>query len=52
MKCTGAGLSKDFRQLRTDFTNGNVIDTKCGEKKRLYEYADLPRYALCLCEDD
>lgn len=52
VKCTGAGLSKDFRQLRTDFTNGNVIDTKSGEKKRLYEYADLPGYALCLCEDD
>lgn len=49
VKCTGDGLAKDFGHLRTDFINGIVTDTKSGEEKRLYEFSDLPGYALCIC---
>ncbi len=52
VKCTGAGLSKDFRHLRTDFVNGSITDTKSGEQKRLYEYSDFPGYALCICVEN
>ena len=49
VKCTGAGLSKDFRELFTDFENGELKDTVTGECWRLYTAKEPAGYALAIC---
>ncbi|MGN1147344.1 MAG: 4'-phosphopantetheinyl transferase family protein [Lachnospiraceae bacterium] len=52
VKCTGDGLSKEFRELLADFNVGEVTDTGTGEKKRLH-IMDLllPGYSIAVCEN-
>lgn len=49
VKCTGAGLSKDFRELFTDFENGELKDTVTGECWQLYTAKEPAGYALAIC---
>lgn len=51
VKCTGDGLSKDFRELLADWKAGEVTDMKTGEKKRLYGMDILPGYSIAICEN-
>lgn len=49
VKYTGEGLSKDFRELITDFTRGTITDIKSGEVKQLMQLNVLPDYVLSIC---
>lgn len=49
VKCTGAGLSKDFRELFTDFEKGEIRDTVTEERWRLYTAENLDGYSLAVC---
>ena len=49
VKCTGDGLSKDFKELCVDFAAGEVIDTVSGKRLRLMMVDALEGYALAVC---
>lgn len=51
VKCTGMGLSKDFRELFTDFLNGEVKDMVTGERWRLYTAEEPTGYSLAICTE-
>lgn len=49
VKYTGRGLSKDFRELFTDFEKGEIKDTVTEERWQLY-FANGPEgYSLAIC---
>ncbi len=49
VKCTGEGLAKDFKELLTDFSKGEITDLRTGEKRRLYGSNRLSGYRIALC---
>ena len=49
VKCTGAGLSKDFRELLADFEKCEIKDTVTGEHWRLYTAEEPMGYAMAIC---
>lgn len=49
VKCTGEGLAKDFKELLTDFSKGEIIDIRTGQKCRIYINNTLPGYQLAVC---
>ena len=51
VKCTGAGLSKDFRELFTDFEKAELTDTVTGEHWRLYTAEEPTGYSSAICTE-
>lgn len=49
VKCTGDGLSKDFKELCVDFTAGEVTDTVNGKRLQLMMPEALEGYVLAVC---
>lgn len=49
VKCTGDGLSKDFRELCVDFTAGEVTDTVNGKRLQLMLSEAVEGYVLAVC---
>lgn len=49
VKCTGAGLSKDFRELFTDFEKREIRDTVTKECWKLYSVKGPEGYSLAVC---
>lgn len=49
VKCTGAGLSKDFRELLADFEKGEIADLVTGKRFRVYTVNEPLGYSLAVC---
>lgn len=52
VKCTGKGLSKDFRELFTDFDKKEMRDTVTGEHWRFHIVEAPKGYSLAVCVAD
>lgn len=49
VKCTGMGLSKDFRELFADFEKAELTDTVTGEHWWIYTAEEPAGYSLSIC---
>lgn len=52
VKCTGAGLSKDFRELFSDFEKGEIRDIVTEESWQIYSAKGPEGYSLAVCASE